>query len=52
MLASMHRPRFAQTAFLLPQARSIGPLAGMQENEQGGWATMCLEASDEVARQS
>ncbi len=56
MLASVPRPSYPQTAFLPPQARPIGPFAGIQEDDQGGvvfvygWAISSWEAGEEVAR--
>ncbi len=56
MLASVPRPSFPQTAFLPPQARPVGPFAGILEGDQTGvvfiygWAAMTWDAGDEVAR--
>src|SRR4030081_1800983 len=56
MLALVPRPSFPQTALLPPLTRSIGPIAGIEENDKGGvvfvygWATMSWGAGDEMGR--
>jgi transposase len=57
MLASMPRPAYPQTTLLPPQARPIGELAGILEDDKeggivfvSGWATFGWKAGDEAGR--
>src|SRR6266571_4385556 len=56
MLASVPRPAYPQTTLLPPEARPVGELAGIQEDDQGGavfvsgWATFGWGAGDEAGR--
>jgi transposase len=56
MLASMPRSAYPQTTLLPPEARPVGELAGIQEDDKGGavfvsgWATFGWEAGDEAGR--
>src|SRR5882672_128999 len=57
MLASVPRPAYPQTTLLPPQARPIGELAGVLEDDKeggivfvSGWATFGWKAGDEAGR--
>jgi transposase len=57
MLASVPRPAYPQTTLLPPQARPIGELAGvLEDDEEGGvvfvsgWATFAWKVGDEAGR--
>jgi len=56
MPSSVPRSAFPQTAMLPLGARPIGPVAGIQEDEEGGvvfaygWATGCWVAGEDAAR--